>query len=291
MPIQLTNIAEMIAPEKPEIRLETGTEKGQYLRKRRWFMCLSFRGAPFHGWQRQPNSDSVQQRVEEALSTVLRCETPVVGAGRTDAGVNAREMWAHFDTDAGIDMTSKMVGLNSLVGRDVAIREIRPVRPDAHARFDALSRTYRYFAVKGKDPFLYPLAWTRCGNLDIDAMNEAASVLLETDDFTSFAKLHSDAKTNICKVTKASWTILKEDSTTRWPSEGLVFEITADRFLRNMVRAIVGTLVEVGRGKMTVDDFRNVIMAKDRCAAGQSMPGEALFLWEVRYPDTVFLND
>ncbi|MDE5813699.1 MAG: tRNA pseudouridine(38-40) synthase TruA [Muribaculaceae bacterium] len=243
----------------------------------RYFMRLAYRGAPFHGWQVQPNAVSVQGEVEKALSTALRTPMSIVGAGRTDTGVNAREMYAHFDFDGDLpDKGRLLVSLNRLVGRDIAIHDIVPVHEDAHARFDAVERSYKYFVAFEKTPFFYPLSWYCPGGLDLDRMNEAAGLLLKTDDFTSFAKLHSDAKTNICKVTKAEWN-MEGDSCA-------VFTITADRFLRNMVRAVVGTLVDVGRGKLSLDDFRGIIDRKDRCAAGQSMPGEALFLWNVRYP-------
>lgn len=242
----------------------------------RYFMRLSYRGAPFHGWQCQPGEVTVQSVIEAALSTVMRCDMKITGAGRTDTGVNARMMVAHFDTDTPIADTPRMVrNLNAIVGKDIAIEEIYEVAPTLHARFDAKSRTYHYYAVTSKSPFFYPLSWKAPATLDFDKMNEAAALLLETDDFTSFAKLHTDAKTNICKVTEARWKSLGDGA---W-----VFVITADRFLRNMVRAVVGTLVEVGRGKMTIEEFRRVIDRRDRCAAGTSMPGHALFLWGVRY--------
>lgn len=243
----------------------------------RYFLKLAYRGAPFHGWQSQPNAVSVQQTVEEALATVLRVPTPVVGAGRTDTGVNARVMYAHFDADQPVaDPKAFLRSLNRLCGRDIALQELIPVSDDAHARFDATSRTYKYFAVTAKSPFFYPLSWEAPMELDIDAMNRAAALLLETEDFTSFAKLHTDTKTNICRVSRAEWERIGDD--------GLVFTITADRFLRNMVRAVVGTLVEVGRGKMDTDGFRRVIERKDRCAAGTSMPPQALYLWDITYP-------
>ncbi len=242
----------------------------------RYFIKLGYRGAPFHGWQLQPNAISVQEEVEKALTTVLRVPVSVVGAGRTDAGVNARVMYAHFDYDGVLPEQGRLlVSLNRLVGRDIAIHDIIPVADDSHARFDATERTYKYFVAFEKTPFFYPLSWHCPHGLDIDKMNEAAKLLLETEDFTSFAKLHSDAKTNICKVTQAEWNMENEDIA--------VFTISADRFLRNMVRAVVGTLVDVGRGKMTLEEFREVINRKDRCAAGQSMPGEALFLWDIKY--------
>ncbi len=239
-------------------------------------MRLSYCGAPFHGWQTQPGEVTVQQVIEEALSKVMRTPMKIVGAGRTDTGVNARMMVAHFDTEAPIEDTAKLVGsLNALVGRDIAIEQIYEVEADRHARFDATSRTYHYYAVTSKTPFFYRLSWKAPATLDFEKMNEAASLLMTTTDFTSFAKLHSDSKTNICHVTRARWERVWED--------GWVFVITADRFLRNMVRAVVGTLVEVGRGKMTVEEFAEVIERRDRCAAGTSMPGHALYLWEVTY--------
>lgn len=239
-------------------------------------MRLSYRGAPFHGWQCQPCEVTVQSVIEDALSKVMRREMKIVGAGRTDTGVNARMMVAHFDVDSPIAEPARFVrNLNAIVGKDIAIEEIYEVAPDKHARFDATSRTYHYYAVTSKSPFFYPLSWKAPDNLDFERMNEAAALLLSTSDFTSFAKLHTDAKTNICRVTHARWERVGEDC---W-----VFVITADRFLRNMVRAVVGTLVEVGRGKMSVEKFAEVIERRDRCAAGTSMPGHALFLWEVTY--------
>lgn len=246
----------------------------------RYFLKLAYDGSAFHGWQSQPNAVSVQSTVEEALSTVLRTPTAVTGAGRTDTGVNARVMYAHFDTAGEIaDPYRLIIALNRLCGRHIAIDDIIHVAEDAHARFDAVEREYRYFVALEKSPFLSPFSWLcpRCP--DVDAMNEAARILLDTEDFTSFAKLHSDAKTNICNVREAVWT--------EWDNQygvpGLVFTIRADRFLRNMVRAVVGTLVDVGRGKLSTDGFRAIISARDRCSAGTSMPPEALFLWNVKY--------
>lgn len=242
----------------------------------RYFIRLSYRGAPFHGWQIQPNAVSVQEEVENALSTVLRIPVSIVGAGRTDTGVNARCMYAHFDYNGVLPEKDRfLVSLNRLAGRDIAIHDIFLVADDAHARFDATERTYKYFVSFEKTPFFYPLSWYCPHGLDIRKMNEAAKLLIETKDFTSFAKLHSDAKTNICNVTHAEWT-QEGDSMS-------VFTISADRFLRNMVRAIVGTLVDVGRGKLSLSDFKKIILEKDRCSAGQSMPGDALFLWDIKY--------
>lgn len=241
----------------------------------RYFLKLSYNGAPFHGWQVQPNAVSVQSTIEEALSTVLRENISIVGAGRTDTGVNARQMYAHFDYDKEIPDFGKLINsLNRLVGKDIAIYDIIKVADDAHARFDATARTYKYFVTHQKSPFLYPLSWHCPQSLDYEKMNEACEVLKRHIDFTSFSKLHTDVKTNNCRIDYAHWQ--KE-------GEMMVFTITADRFLRNMVRAVVGTLVEVGRGKISVDEFEQIILKKDRCSAGTSMPPQALFLWKVNY--------
>lgn len=244
----------------------------------RYFMHLAYNGAPFHGWQFQPNATSVQETIERALATIFRTTVPVTGAGRTDTGVNARTMVAHLDLPAPIADTAKTVrALNTLTGPDIAIYSLTPVHPDAHARFDATSRTYRYYVTHRKSPFLYPLTWQSPRPLDYEAMNRAAALLTDVSDFTSFAKLHSDAKTNICRVTEARWIPLSDGT-------GSYFQITADRFLRNMVRAVVGTLVDIGRGKMDLNDFRRIIDDRNRCSAGTSMPPQALYLWDITYP-------
>ena len=246
-------------------------------------MTLAYRGAPYHGWQVQPGQETVQGVLEDALSTLTRHAVAVTGAGRTDAGVNAHTMVAHFDTDDGIDASAPgfVRGLNSLIGYDIAVYSIVPVRPDAHARFDATERSYRYYATTRKNPFARGLAWRCSPTLDFDAMNSAASLLLGRRDFTSFAKLHSDAKTNICDLRRAAWHRVDEDS---W-----YFDIAADRFLRNMVRAVVGTLVEVGRGKIPPEGILEILDKADRCAAGTSMPAEALYLWSVDYPGEIYI--
>jgi len=242
-------------------------------------MRLSYRGAGFHGWQIQPNDNSVQETIEQAMATVLRHPVSITGAGRTDTGVNARMMVAHFDVDTPIADTAVLVrSLNGIVGRDIAIHTIFPVHDDAHARFDATSRTYKYFAHTLKSPFLYPLSWQCRPDMDFDLMNQAAAHLLEYRDFTSFSKLHTDVKTNNCVVTRAQWDRVGE----QW-----VFTITADRFLRNMVRAVVGTLVDVGLHRITIDDFCRIIEQRDRCKAGTSMPPHPLFLWDITYPYTI----
>lgn len=239
-------------------------------------MQLSYNGAPFHGWQVQPNAVSVQGNIEDALQKVLRQEVKITGAGRTDTGVNAKCMYAHFDVDAKIiDLYLLAHKINSILGRNIVIHNIFPVAEDAHARFDATSRTYKYFVNLEKSPFLYQFSWYCHHSLDFDAMNVAAKKLYEYTDFTSFSKLHTDVATNNCKVTFAQWEMVDD----QW-----IFTITADRFLRNMVRAIVGTLVEVGRGKISIEEFCEIIEKKDRGSAGTSMPPNPLFLWDITYP-------
>ncbi len=246
-------------------------------------MRLAYRGTDFHGWQTQPGAVTVQQTIEDALSLVLRRPMKITGAGRTDTGVNARMMVAHFDLPEPLAIpTERLIGaLNALTGRDIAIYEIRQVSPDLHARFSATSRTYHYYAVEGNSPFFHQLSWKAPAGLDYELMNTAAALLLTTEDFTSFAKLHSDAKTNICHVTHAAWHPISFPGD---DTRASVFVITADRFLRNMVRAVVGTLVEVGRHKLSVEEFARVIEQRDRCAAGNSMPPQALYLWDITYP-------
>ena len=255
----------------------------------RYFLDLAYNGSPFHGWQSQPNASSVQATIEEEISKLLGRKTNITGAGRTDTGVHARQMFVHFDYDKEInDEIRFLQALNSMVGKNIVIRKLLPVPQEAHARFDANERTYKYFVSYSKNPFLRDFSWFSPAHLSIDKMNAAASCLLTTYDFTSFAKLHSDAKTNICDVRKAEWKAIKDDIEAKdflgLMDDGIVFTITADRFLRNMVRAIVGTLVDVGRGKLSQYDFMNIINEKNRCSAGISMPANALFLWKITYP-------
>lgn len=249
----------------------------------RYFLYLCYNGARYHGWQIQPNGITVQACIEKALATLLRRETPITGAGRTDAGVNAHLMVAHFDTENPIANREEFSDrLNRILPPDIAIRSTVPVTAEAHSRFDAVARTYKYYLIDRKDPFTETFAWRYRGSLDFDRMNEAAEQLYRYTDFTSFSKLHTDVKTNNCRVSYA-----------RWEREGdaMVFTITADRFLRNMVRAIVGTLIDVGKGKLSVEGFCRIIEQKDRCAAGTSVPGNALFLHDITYPETLFLHD
>ena len=261
--------------------MRTGAYLCANTRRMRYFMNLSYKGTNYHGWQIQRNAPSVQAELERALSTVLRLPTPVTGAGRTDTGVHARDYTAHFDAAPVAEAEALRYQLNAMLPDDIAVHRIRRVRDDAHARFDAAEREYTYYMRSEKDPFSRETSWQYRGALDTAAMNEAAAHLLAFDDFTTFAKLNSANKTNICKVTYA-----------RWRQEGteLIFTIRANRFLRNMVRAITGTLVGVGRGKMTPDEFRSIIAARDLSRAGSSAPAQGLFLTAVRYPEEIFLD-
>ena len=248
----------------------------------RYFLRLAYNGTPFHGWQRQPNASSVQETLEEALKIIIQKVTPLTGAGRTDTGVHAREMYAHFDVDFPIENKEKfLLSLNRMTGRDITIYDLLPVVDDAHARFDATGRTYRYYIRQREDPFTYGFSHFVKAPLDIEKMNRAAARLLDVSDFTSFAKLHSDTKTNICDVREAYWEI--EETTGM-----VVFTISADRFLRNMVRAVVGTLMMVGLGKITLEEFDDIIKSKNRSNAGNSMPPQALFLERIDYPETIY---
>ena len=241
----------------------------------RHFITLSYDGTRYHGWQVQPNGISVQGELQRALSLLLRQEVAVTGAGRTDAGVHARMMVAHFDVEAPVDARQLCYKLNRLLPQDIAIQQVEPVAPDMHARFSALSRTYHYYIHTRKSPFHRHYSWQVPYQLDFDAMNRAAALLLQYDDFGAFCKSHTDVKTTLCRVTRAEWV---QTDPYAW-----YFVITANRFLRNMVRAVVGTLVEVGRGRMTLDDFRRVVEGKCRSDAGESMPGNALFLENIEY--------
>jgi tRNA pseudouridine38-40 synthase len=245
----------------------------------RYFADIEFDGTAYSGWQIQPHSPSVQQTLEEALALFLRCKVDVTGAGRTDAGVHASQMIAHFDLETPQDPDWMMHKLNGILPQDIAVHRIWPVRPDAHARFDAVSRTYKYYVTLNKSAFHREYSWYLVNEPDFGLMNQAAEMLLSTVDFTSFSKLHTDTKTNDCRVTEAIWTPLDDG---RW-----VFTITADRFLRNMVRAIVGTLMEVGRHKLTLEEFKKIIESKDRCSAGDSAPAQGLFLHKIVYPDNL----
>ncbi len=241
----------------------------------RYFIWLGYDGSHYHGWQIQPNGVTVQSELQRCLSLLLRDEIEVIGAGRTDAGVHARRMTAHFDFQEIPDTKLLAKKLNGLLPADIAVYDIEQVADDLHARFSATSRTYHYYVHTQKSPFLRTYSLLIHYQLDYNLMNEAGRILMEYDDFGAFCKAGSDVKTTICHVTHAHW---HQTSPTAW-----YFEITANRFLRNMVRAVVGTLVEVGRGRMSLDDFRRVIEGKQRTRAGESMPAQALFLENVTY--------
>lgn len=248
----------------------------------RYFLYLSYNGKNYCGWQTQPNGVSVQETIEKGLALILRRNTAVLGAGRTDAGVHASEMVAHFDSDAekGFILDDLAEKLNRVLPKDIAIHRVVAVKPEAHARFDAISREYKYYITDWKDPFGHELKYLNHYPFDLEKMNRLAEILFEYEDFTSFSKLHTDVKTNNCKIMQAEWV--------RSDEHNLVFTIRADRFLRNMVRAVVGTLLEGGRGKLDEIGMRRIIEAKNRCVAGASVPGHALFLHKIEYPKEIF---
>lgn len=241
----------------------------------RYFIEFSYNGSAYFGYQIQPKQISVQEELEKALSTILREPIKTTGAGRTDTGVHAKKMFAHFETDQLLS-ENLIYKLNSFLSENIAIKRIFKVDDDMHARFSATYRTYEYYISLEKDPFSKDSSWQywRQKTLNINLMNEACKILFEYDDFTSFAKLHADNKTNICKIYKAEWDQLGNQ---------LRFTISADRFLRNMVRAIVGTMVEIGTGKIAPQDLRRIIEEKYRNSAGVSAPAQGLFLVDVGY--------
>lgn len=245
----------------------------------RYFIQFSYFGKAYHGWQNQPNAITVQEVLEKALSTLLRDKIDVVGAGRTDAGVHAKQMFCHFDFDSIDDKKDLAYRLNAFLPDDIAVQEIRTVVDGAHARFDAIERTYEYWLVREKDPFLFDYAHWVKHPLDLPAMNEAAKMLLEYTDFECFSKSNTDVKTFNCDVRQAYWEVRAD----KW-----VFTITADRFLRNMVRAVVGTLLDVGLKKIKSEDMHRIIASKDRSEAGVSVPAKGLYLTKVIYPKDIF---
>ena len=311
----------------------------------RYFIYLAYDGSAYHGWQIQPNGSSVQQTLADALSTLFRQEVEVTGAGRTDAGVHARLMVAHFDipealpasecnfpseeivssgknnpheeqhsssghplsegkissdsessseeinsfeakkvakvAETPVDVVRLADKLNRILPHDISVYKVVQVKPDAHARFHATYRTYEYFITTRKDPFARAYSYRLFRTPDFELMNQAAQLLLQHTDFTSFSKLHTDVKTNNCRVMRADWQPVDDHT---WK-----FTIQADRFLRNMVRAVVGTLLMVGQGKISVEEFNQIILRKDRCSAGTSVPGQALFLVDIGYPQSLFL--
>ena len=261
----------------------------------RWFVRFAYKGTAYHGSQSQPAGGTVQDIAEQAFALVLRQPVPLTFAGRTDAGVHAETMWAHFDlpSEAALFISHNLASqneardllyrLNRLLPSDIALYELRSVTDEAHARFDATARTYHYRITTRKDPFSTGLRTQVRSGLDFAAMNEAAKSLLGRQDFSSFCRVHTDVKTKFCTVVRAEWV---RESNTEY-----TFVITADRFLRNMVRAVVGTLFEVGYGKTTPADFAAIIARKDRQAAGESAPAQGLYLIDIQYPSSLFRTD
>lgn len=249
----------------------------------RYFLELAYDGANYHGWQVQPNAVTVQELIDKALTTLLRQPIETVGCGRTDTGVHAKEYFAHIDVDT-IDHRPSPIdkrSLNSLLPHDIAVKQIIPVHCEAHARFDATLRSYEYHIHFEKDPFLNGYSWLLRDKPGLELMNSAAAIIMEYTDFSCFSKSNTQVKTNNCKIVKAEWMETEK---------GIVFHISADRFLRNMVRAIVGTLIEIGRGAMQPDDIRKVIESKNRSNAGTSVPACGLYLSKVKYPYTLNPN-
>ena len=253
----------------------------------RYFISFSYCGSEYQGSQSQPESPTVQGELERALSLILRQPTPVVMAGRTDAGVHAEEMWAHVDLPDTFPTEHLVFRLNGILPADIALRRIVPVCESAHARFDALSRTYEYRITTQKDPFHIGTRTRVRKGLDFQRMNQAANSLIGRQDFQSFSRTKTDVKTFFCTITQAYWRIEKTDNAGHVLEA--TFVITANRFLRNMVRAIVGTLFEIGYGKRTVEDMETVIAARDRRAAGESAPANGLFLTQIGYPSSIFM--
>jgi tRNA pseudouridine38-40 synthase len=250
--------------------------------KTRYFIFISYKGTSYHGWQLQPNSVTVQKIVDEALTVILNENISTTGAGRTDAGVHATLFCAHFDSIAP-DLTTirnLVFRLNRYLPSDISVNSIKKVVPDANARYSAISRTYKYYISRIKDPFFDNSSWLLHGKINVALMNKACGILFHHSDFTSFSRLHSGAKSNICKIFNARW----DESENR-----LVLTIKADRFLRNMVRAIVGTMVELGFEKMDIKKFEEIIIAKDRSRAGKSAPAKGLFLSDIEYPEDIFI--
>lgn len=246
----------------------------------RYFIELSYNGKNYHGWQIQPDASSVQETVQKALSTLIREEIDIVGAGRTDAGVHASQIFAHFDIEKVIDTTEIKNRLNAFLPDDIVIEAIFEVNDEGHARFDAVSRSYEYKIWLGRNPFLLDTTWQLYQQkLSVEKMNEAASVLLNYTDFKCFSKSKTDVRTYNCTITEAVW---------KQNENELTFYITADRFLRNMVRAIVGSLIDVGLSKKTKEDFIAIIESRDRKKAGFSVPAQGLFLTKVAYPKEIF---
>ena len=247
----------------------------------RYFIDLAYLGTAYHGWQIQPDAVSVQQVLQEALSKILQQDIEVVGAGRTDAGVHAKQLYAHFDAEVKFDEKTLQFKLNSLLPKDISVQQLFKVQPEAHARFDASSRSYEYHIVNSKDPFKIDLAYYLLKQPDIEKMNRAAAMLKDYTNFKCFSKSRTDVKTYNCSITEAFWEQTEDE---------LIFHISADRFLRNMVRAIVGTLLDIGLGKNSVEFLKEILKSEDRSMAGTSVPAHGLYLTKIEYPKTALFD-
>jgi len=243
----------------------------------RFFIEISYKGTNYHGWQEQPNANTIQSEIRTALSTILNANIQVAGAGRTDSGVHARQMFAHFDCNINFEIQDLIFRLNSFLPSDIVIHDIFRVNDASNSRFDALSRTYQYHITQKKSSF-NSTAYFLQKDLDIEAMNAGCQYIIGKQDFTSFSKVNTQTFTNNCDVMFAKWAIVNNE---------LIFTIRSDRFLRNMVRSIVGTLLDLGVGKIGVDDIAKIILAKDRCKSGASVPAHGLFLIEIKYPEEI----
>ncbi|HTG66238.1 MAG TPA: tRNA pseudouridine(38-40) synthase TruA [Flavobacterium sp.] len=251
----------------------------------RYFIKLAYNGTPYHGWQIQPNASSVQETLNKAFSVLLHSEINLMGAGRTDTGVHALEMYAHFDFESSFDIPKLVYKLNSYLPKDIVIYNIFPVADEAHCRFDATKRTYEYHINLFKDAFLQEQSWYFSQNLDVNLMNEAAKLLFNHTDFQCFSKVNTDVNTFDCTIFEAYWTRGgAEQSEAKQEENKLIFTISANRFLRNMVRSIVGTLINIGLGKITLADFNAIIESKSRDKAGFSVPAHGLYLTKIEYP-------
>lgn len=242
----------------------------------RYFIHLAYKGTDFHGWQNQPNAESVQAHIEKALEILLKSKTEITGCGRTDTGVHALNYFAHFDSEASINLDKFSYQLNALLPHTIVVYRVLPVHDSAHARFDAIARTYQYHILLKNDPFQLETTWQITHKtFNVEKMNEAANWLLSINDFQSFAKSNSDVAHYNCLLQDAFWEQREHE---------LLFTITANRFLRNMVRAVVGTLLEIGEGKLTFSDFKKIIQSRNRSEAGKSVPAKGLFLTHIQYP-------
>jgi tRNA pseudouridine38-40 synthase len=244
----------------------------------RYFIELAYKGSNFHGWQIQANAHTVQGELNSMASTILRETVETTGSGRTDTGVHASQQYAHFDTDKPLVSRTFINSMNALLPADIVIKKLYKVADDAHSRFDATQRSYEYRICRQKDPFLQQLCYVYPHTLNIEKMNQAAALMLQYTNFESFSRVHTEVYTFNCQITRAEW---------EQRPDLLIFHISANRFLRGMVRAITGTLLEVGKGKLTVDNFRQIIEKKDRQQAGRALPPEGLFLTQVKYPDNL----